>query len=285
MSFFESKYGRTYYISEGEQHKNTPLIGIHGGPGGFHQTILPVLDLKSDRRVILYDQIGTGQSERIERDLWIIDTYTENLNELMDHLGEDNYFLLGASWGCPLILEYCIRYGFERIKGIIFQSPMFNEALWSEDARKLIKGLSEEDQEIIRNCEELGSTESPEYKEAVKHYYSKHLCRDAGAMEYIHQFIHLMNPEIYNHMWGPSEFCASGTLKGYDQTASLYEISKPVLYICGEFDEASPETCRKYSELTANSSLSVLKGAAHMCSHDSPVEYRRLISQFTAEQD
>ena len=90
MSFFESKYGRTYYISEGEQHKNTPLIGIHGGPGGFHQTILPVLDLKSDRRVILYDQIGTGQSERIERDLWIIDTYTENLNELMDHLGEDN---------------------------------------------------------------------------------------------------------------------------------------------------------------------------------------------------
>jgi len=45
-------------------------------------------------------------------------------------------------------------------------------------------------------------------------------------------------------MWGPTEFRATGTLRGYDVTTRLGEFDRPVLLLAGEFDEARPQTVR-----------------------------------------
>ncbi len=56
---------KTYFrIAGNGNSKKAPLIGIHGGPGGSHNTLetLDRLCLYEDRQVITYDQIGCGNS-------------------------------------------------------------------------------------------------------------------------------------------------------------------------------------------------------------------------------
>lgn len=56
---------KTYFrIAGAGNNKKAPLIGLHGGPGGSHNTfeLLDQLALYENRQVITYDQLGCGNS-------------------------------------------------------------------------------------------------------------------------------------------------------------------------------------------------------------------------------
>ena len=57
------------------------------------------------------------------------------------------------------------------------------------------------------------------------------------------------NQVIYEHMWGPTEFLATGNLIDFDLSDRLYKIDIPVLFITGEYDEARPETVSKFQKM------------------------------------
>ena len=57
------------------------------------------------------------------------------------------------------------------------------------------------------------------------------------------------NVDVYQYMWGPTEFTCTGTLKGRDLTSRLGEVKVPVLYISGEFDSGSPAASNYYKTL------------------------------------
>ena len=81
-------------------------------------------------------------------------------------------------------------------------------------------------------------------------------------------------------MWGPSEFCVTGTLKNYDRTARLGELRLPALFIVGRFDEARPETVADFQQRVPGSKLVVVEGAAHMAMIDAPEEYLTRLREF-----
>ena len=58
-----------------------------------------------------------------------------------------------------------------------------------------------------------------------------------------------MTLELYNYMWGPSEFKANGTLKNFDLSDELFKLDLPVLITCGRFDEAHPKSMAKFNKL------------------------------------
>ena len=82
-----------------------PLIGINGGPGASHHYMLPLKKLAClGTPLILYDQIGTGNSTRVTnlKDfpyLLTIDHYITELSMLIKHLNLDHVHVLGHSWG------------------------------------------------------------------------------------------------------------------------------------------------------------------------------------------
>ncbi|GER65865.1 hypothetical protein BpJC4_03360 [Weizmannia acidilactici] len=55
--------GRVYYKKTSTGNK-TPLIVLHGGPGGTHMPMLALEALGDERPVIFYDQLGSGRSDR-----------------------------------------------------------------------------------------------------------------------------------------------------------------------------------------------------------------------------
>ena len=67
--------GKVWYRVVGEGHK-TPILLLHGGPGGTSYILNPLSVLGKDRPVIFYDQLGSGRSDRItDTILMTIDNY------------------------------------------------------------------------------------------------------------------------------------------------------------------------------------------------------------------
>lgn len=282
MPYFDSKYGKTFYFEQGKKSKKSlPVLALHGGPGGTHRSQFSLTWLKDERKVILYDQIGSGKSGPLNKKDMKVSTIVENLSDLIDHLKLDEFHLLGSSWGTTLALEYYLKSKGKGIKSIIFQSPMFSTKIWSNDAKRLIKALKPETQKIIKNCEEVGATDSKVYKKAVDEYYSKHVLRLKKLPEwYPEKYPNKHGEFLYQTMWGPSEFCATGSLKNYDRFEDLKKINVPVLLMCGQYDEATPEALARFQKKIPQAQIKIIKGASHSVLTEKPELAHKAIQSF-----
>jgi len=81
-------------------------------------------------------------------------------------------------------------------------------------------------------------------------------------------------------MWGSSEFYPTGSLKDYDRTDQLSKIDHRTLFICGEDDEATPESTKFYASKVPNSEFRVIKNASHLTLLEQPDEYMNIIQEF-----
>ena len=88
------------------------------------------------------------------------------------------------------------------------------------------------------------------------------------------------NEVVYRHMWGPTEFHATGTLLDFDLTPRLGEIDVPVLFLAGEFDEARPETVAGFAKRVPGARLEVIDGVAHASLSKAPERYAATLEAF-----
>src|SRR5207249_8033374 len=94
----EVEGGRVRYRILGEGERT--LVLLHGGPGGGSLYLRPLARLAGpDRRVVLYDQLGCGESDRPDDpSLWRADRFVGELETLRAHLGLEAFDLYGHSW-------------------------------------------------------------------------------------------------------------------------------------------------------------------------------------------
>lgn len=93
------------------------------------------------------------------------------------------------------------------------------------------------------------------------------------------------NMGIYSYMQGPSEFTITGTLKRYDATAYLKDVTVPVLFTVGEFDEADPATVKRQAAMLRGAKVEVIPNAAHIVQWDAPDETNRVVRAFLQAAD
>ena len=169
----------------------------------------------------------------------------------------------GHSWGGLLAYEYTLKYP-ENVAALILVSPCLSAARWKEDTDLLITGLPDYVQSLIRDGEMKGAFTDPGYQHANDVFKSKHLFCKGDQPPHLAKSFKVFNEAIYNFMWGPSEFTARGTFKDYDGTGRLGEVSVPTLFVCGEHDEARPETMRRFADQMGDASVVVIDDTAHM---------------------
>lgn len=283
--FIDVPGGKVWYtrLSEDGVYANkTPLVVLHGGPGNTHGPLKSELDALADERpVIFYDQLGSGNSERpTDVSLWKTERFVEELACIREALGLTEMHLLGHSWGTMLAASYLIDRKPEGVRSVIFSSPCLSSEMWKQDADRLIARLPEEVQQTIKQHEEEGTTDSEAYHASMQVYYDRHVLRLNPAPEIVKLSRPMGNGEIYMTMWGPSEFCPTGNLKHYDVTPRLHEISNPTLFLCGRYDEATPESTQYYQSLVPGAELHVFEESSHMGYLEETEAYLQAVRQF-----
>ena len=270
--------GKIWYAKMGGG-PGTPLIVIHGGPGSGSWGLRVWSSLGDERVVVRYDQLGAGKADHpTDTALFTVDRAVQELQALRDSLGLTEVHLYGRSWGAMLVEAYMATSP-SGVRSVILSSPLVTTAQWESDADSLIKTLPDEHQAAIARHEAAGTTGSPEYQAAMDAYYDRYVRRrrrielpgaDRGSS----------GAFVYNYMWGPSEFTATGTLKTFDATRWLSMIKVPTLFVTGEYDEATPASTQRFSRLVAGAEFRVIPGAAHATENDNPDALLQVVRDF-----
>ena len=274
---------QTYYRIAGEcRDGKKPLLLLHGGPGSTHN-YFEVLDALADtgRAVISYDQLGCGNSYVDGHpELWCQKTWDNELMELRRHLGLDQVHLLGQSWGGMLAIEYLCDYQPEGVASVILSSTLSSASLWAKEQHRMIRFLSQEDQEAIAEAERTGNFDTPEYLAANSRFMERHCDSPSADTPECVTRPKRSGKEAYLYGWGPNEYNPTGSLGSWEYTDMLERIKCPALIISGTNDLCTPLIAKTMYDRIPNARWELFDGCRHMCFVEDNEKYIRLLTEW-----
>jgi proline-specific peptidase len=270
---------RTWYRIVGNLDSATPLLALHGGPGSTHNYFGPLERLAAERPVVLYDQIGCGNSDRPTDIDWTVDVFREEVAAVCDQLQLDRIHLLGTSWGGMLAQEHFFS-GAHGIVSLVLSSTLANLALWNEEQLKLKAQLPREVIEVLDRHGEAGTYDDPEYEEAMQVYFDRHFYRGPRPRPELDAMAAGRAMDVYRAMQGPNEWTTSGALKGWDTRAHLHEIDVPTLVIRGRYDMCTEPIAAELVNGIKGAREVVLEHSSHTPVLEETDTYLQFISDF-----
>jgi proline-specific peptidase len=278
--YIDVEGGRVWYRAVGEETDAIPLLCLHGGPGFTHYYLEPLEALAEHRRVIFYDQLGCGHSDRPDDlSLWNVDRFVEELAQVRAALGLETTHLFGSSWGGMLAMQYTLDRRPDLVSLTLCGSPA-SMIRWASDCAELLAEESSETRRVIREHEESGFTACPEYQGAILGFYRKHVCRLSPWPAGFERSFAEQGQVVYETMNGPSEFTITGTLKTWDIMDRLGEIAVPTLIVSGRYDECTPGHVEAIHSRIAGSQLEIIEDASHLCFAEQPEKFNQIINSF-----
>ncbi len=255
--------GEVWYKISGDGDE-LPVVLLHGGPAYASFYLKPFEALAADRPVIRYDQSGCGKSGRLtDESLFTVDHYVEELEALRKHLQIEKWHVYGHSWGTMLGMSYYNRYP-ETVASLTLASPCLSSAEWERSTRALLTSYPPELQEAVVRADSTGNYQDSLYLVTMNKFYEDYVFGNKVIEADLDSTMSTYGPEIYEHMWGASEFTLSGTLKDFDVTGDLPGVKVPVLLTVGEFDEINPEIVKAWGMEIPDSRVVIFEGASHM---------------------
>lgn len=280
---------KTYYRIVGDSRDGkAPLVLLHGGPGSTHN-YFEVLDkiAESGRQVIMYDQIGCGNSfVEGHPELFNADTWIKELIALREHLGLDEIHLLGQSWGGMQAIWYALEYKPKGIKSYILSSTLSSASLWEVEQKRRISYMDEADQKALLDAVNTGDYSSKEYGESLDKFMKMYCAGEVteNDPECLRR-PKKSGAEAYVVGWGHNEFSPSGTLAGYEFTDRLHEIEEPCLITSGAIDLCSPYIAKTMYDRIPNSKWELFQYSRHMPFVEENEKYMEVLNKWLEAND
>lgn len=270
---------------EGDIH----LLALHGGPGGNHEYWEDAAEqLKKQGlnvQVTMYDQLGSLYSDQpdysdpeIAKKYLTYEYFLDEVDEVREKLGLDNFYLIGQSWGGLLVQEYAVKYG-QHIKGAIISSMVDEIDDYVKHVNALReKTLSKEAVDFMKDCEAKNDYSNPKYQEYVQVMNENYIDRKQPSKLY--HLKDLGGDAVYNAFQGDNEFVITGKLKDWHFRNQLRNIKVPTLITFGEHESMPIATGKKMAELIPNAKFVTTPNGGHHHMVDNPDVYYKHLADF-----
>ena len=270
---------------EGDIH----LLALHGGPGGNHEYWEDAAEqLKKQGlnvQVTMYDQLGSLYSDQpdysdpeIAKKYLTYEYFLDEVEEVREKLGLDNFYLIGQSWGGLLVQEYAVKYG-QHLKGAIISSMVDEIDDYVKHVNALReKTLSKEAVDFMKDCEAKNDYSNPKYQEYVQVMNENYIDRKQPSKLY--HLKDLGGDAVYNAFQGDNEFVITGKLKDWHFRNQLKNIKVPTLITFGEHESMPIATGKKMAELIPNAKFVTTPNGGHHHMVDNPDVYYKHLADF-----
>lgn len=275
---------------------NNPTLKVlllHGGPGATHEYFeafdswFPGAGIE----YYYYDQLGSAYSDQPEdmTPFLGIDHYVDEVEQVRRalRLDQENFCLLGHSWGGILAMEYALKYP-QHLKCLVISNMMSSIPAYNDYAHKVL--MPQMDPAALKEILALEAAkkyDDPRYEELLQPFYEAHILRMPMPQwpdPAIRAFAKI-NKKVYVPMQGPSEMGASGILEHWDRTADLHRIAVPTLVIGAGHDTMDPAFMEQMSKRLPHGQYLFCPDGGHMAMYDDQATYMRGLIDFLVAAD
>jgi proline iminopeptidase len=276
--------------------KPFPIIYLQGGPGGFIsdkniKTFAPLSEEGYD--IYLYDQIGSGQSERLSN----ITEYTANrhkkdLEEIFKKIGSDKVILIGQSWGAVLATLF-IADNPNSVEKIIFSG-----AASIQPTREELFNIKPPDSLHLKKptySNREANEKTQNIRSSTTAFWARTFGKKLASDKEVDDFQTYLNSELNKATvcntakalkaeGGGGFYAQVMTVKSFseikDPRPKLKGSKIPVLIMKGQCDNQAWGFVSEYLELFPNYQLEIIPDAGHSISVEQPELYLRTIRNF-----
>ena len=259
------------------------VLLLHGGPGANHEYFQAIDSFfpKESIEYYYYDQLGSSFSDKPkDQSLWTIERFVDEVEQVRLALGldENNFIILGHSWGGILGLEYALKHQ-NKMKALIISNMVPSIPDYIKYANDVLAPkLDPSVLKKIREYENAGDYTNTEYLGLIEeHYYPKHVLRMPLEKwpNPVTRSLAGLNYDIYLKMQGPSEFGVVGDalLKDWDRKNDLKNLKIPVLTIGGQYDTMDPKQMEWMSTEVQNGTYLHCPNGSHWSMYDDQETY------------
>lgn len=263
------------------------MLLLHGGPGFNHEYFENFADYLPQEgiEIYFYDQLGSYFSDQPDdTSLWNIERFREEVEQVRQALGLEQFYLLGQSWGGLLSIEYALEYQ-DHIKGLVISNMTASIPAYVKYLNQLRDRMPAKAVETMKRYEAAGDYENPEYQELLMKLYDRHVCRVKPWPESVRRAFEHVNAQVYNTMQGDNEFVVTGRFKNWDRWADLQRIKVPTLLIVGRHDTMSVDDIEEMSRRIPDSRVAICEEGSHLSMWDDPDAYFAAIRNFVKERE
>ena len=280
---------------------NSPIIYLHGGPGGLIKdeaiaALKPLAEL--GHTLYFYDQIGSGHSARLE-DIseYSVQRHQADLLAIMDEIGAEKIILVAHSWGCLLAVNFLQDYP-ERVESMILDGPgpilpIRRELAEQSPPDSLHLSPPEfSNRQAINKCYHWRARLILKYA----HRFQSKLASD----EEVDAFFTYLNQELSKATFcngseaesfpgGSGYYCHLMTIQSFDtvedKRSLLKELDLPVLILRGQCDNQVWGYTNEYLELFKNSRLEIINDAGHAILISQAEKYQQQACSFLLQNN
>ena len=258
------------------------LFCVNGGPGLPCDYLREAHSCFVDHgfRVIAFDQLGTGASDRPRDDkLWTIERYVQETEAVRRALKLGRIHLLGHSWGGWLGIEYALTYP-DALKTLILSSTVADIPQLRSELDRLRAALGSETVAMMQAFEAQGRFDHPAYLGAISVLNYRHVCRLADWPAPVNRSVSDWNMAPYGAIQGPNEFLYIGNIRNWSRLDDLHKIKVPTLITVGRHDEQTPACAMQMKLELPRAVLHVFPNSSHLPFYEDPDLYYPAVLDF-----
>ncbi|MBK9984267.1 MAG: alpha/beta hydrolase [Saprospiraceae bacterium] len=290
-----SKIAYTLVSAIGTKKPN-PIFYLQGGPGGFisDRNIKILTPLSEDGYdIYLYDQIGSGRSERLSNITdYTADRHKKDLEEIIKKTGADKVIIIGQSWGAILATLF-IADNPDKVEKVIFTGPGSIRPL-----REELLNTNAPDSLNLRNppySNRNANDKSKNVRINAITFWAKSFGKKLASDKEADDFQTYLNSELNKAtVCNSSKALKSEAGGGFyvqvmtvqslneikDPRPKLKDCKIPILIMKGQCDNQPWGFVNEYLEIFPNHQLKIIPDAGHSISVEQPEVYLKTIREF-----
>lgn len=213
-------------------------------------------------RVVWYDQLGCGKSEKPKsyRE-YTIERSADEAEGVRRRLRLGRVHLWGYSYGGSLALQTMLSHP-KGFLSLVVSSGYASTAEWVAEIRRLTHRLPTKMRMAIEAGEAKGRFDDPRYKRAVAEFMRRHFS-DLRVTPY-NLTIGTLNTKIHRTMMSdPEAFTATGNLAGWNVVPKLKQIRAPTLVTVGARDLVTRACAKTIHRGIRGSRLVIFRNSGH----------------------
>ncbi|MEK7721272.1 MAG: alpha/beta fold hydrolase [Elusimicrobiota bacterium] len=254
-----------------EEGSGSPIILLHGGPGGGHCYFHPATSrLAARHRVIYYDMRGVYMSDPPKNECQGVTEDARDLEALRQFLGLKKFTLLGHSYGGIVALEYALKYGANLFKLILCSTPVF----WTDRDRSALYAASPRHKAFEKTWKSCAVKQEQD-RLYYKWNYSNPLPRQAKKYNELSRL-------AYTTQKAAKLMSAYEKDKYVPRWEKLGRINIPTLLMFGKRDpDIRPDKAIKRLSLYAHIKTAIFAGCGHDLFTEKPNKFTAVVNNFT----